>query len=159
MNSPWTDERVEQLTRLRKEGLSASAIAKAMGHGVTRNAIIGKMQRLFGYTRPKVASDGGSTDRRTRSQASYAKQKASAGGSKRRSAPKPRKAVLAGPPRMLPLERLGAHDCRWPVGDPGTDRFGFCGHPAMKDKSYCEAHAAIAFRKPGEMLDEDEAAW
>ena len=39
----WSDERVEQLKTLWTEGLSASQIARALG-GVTRNAVIGKVQ-------------------------------------------------------------------------------------------------------------------
>ena len=42
----WTDERVELLKRLWSEGLSASQIAGRLAHGVTRNAVIGKVHRL-----------------------------------------------------------------------------------------------------------------
>jgi GcrA cell cycle regulator len=42
----WTEDRVETLKKLWTEGLSASQIAKEMGEGVTRNAIIGKVHRL-----------------------------------------------------------------------------------------------------------------
>lgn len=41
----WTPERVEMLTRLWAEGLSARQIAAKLG-GVTRNAVIGKAHRL-----------------------------------------------------------------------------------------------------------------
>jgi GcrA cell cycle regulator len=41
----WNDERVELLTKLWAEGLSASQIAGRLG-GVTRNAVIGKVHRL-----------------------------------------------------------------------------------------------------------------
>lgn len=41
----WTDERVELLTKLWAEGLSASQIAAQLG-GVSRNAVIGKVHRL-----------------------------------------------------------------------------------------------------------------
>ena len=41
----WTPERVEVLTRLWAEGLSARQIAAKLG-GVTRNAVIGKAHRL-----------------------------------------------------------------------------------------------------------------
>src|ERR1700748_682602 len=40
-----TDERVETWKKLRRDGLSASQIAKQLG-GVTRNAVIGKVHRL-----------------------------------------------------------------------------------------------------------------
>ncbi len=41
----WTEDRVEILSKLWAEGLSASQIAKQLG-GVTRNAVIGKVHRL-----------------------------------------------------------------------------------------------------------------
>ena len=41
----WTEDRVEILTKLWAEGLSASQIAKDLGE-VTRNAVIGKVHRL-----------------------------------------------------------------------------------------------------------------
>ena len=42
----WTDERVELLRQHWTEGKSASQIAGLLGHGLTRNAIIGKVHRL-----------------------------------------------------------------------------------------------------------------
>ena len=42
----WTDERVEQLRQHWMEGKSASQIANLLGHGLTRNAVIGKVHRL-----------------------------------------------------------------------------------------------------------------
>ena len=42
----WTDDRVELLSRLWLEGKSASMIASALGGGLTRNAVIGKVHRL-----------------------------------------------------------------------------------------------------------------
>ena len=49
----WTEDRVEILTKLWAEGLSASQIAKQLG-GVTRNAVIGKVHRhgLSGRAKP-----------------------------------------------------------------------------------------------------------
>lgn len=42
----WTAERVTALTELWLDGLSASKIAGALGEGLTRNAVIGKLHRL-----------------------------------------------------------------------------------------------------------------
>ena len=42
----WTPARVEALKKLWPEGLSASQIAKQLGGGLTRNAVIGKIHRL-----------------------------------------------------------------------------------------------------------------
>ena len=48
----WTDERVEKLRELWDKGLSASQIAKELGEGVTRNAVIGKAHRMGLASRP-----------------------------------------------------------------------------------------------------------
>ena len=42
----WPEEAVEKLISLYKEGLSARKIAEILGHGLTRNSIIGKWERL-----------------------------------------------------------------------------------------------------------------
>jgi GcrA cell cycle regulator len=42
----WTNERIELLQKLWLEGWSASRIASELAHGITRNAVIGKVYRL-----------------------------------------------------------------------------------------------------------------
>ncbi len=51
----WTDERVELLSKLWGEGLSASQIAAQLG-GVSRNAVIGKVHRLKLSNRGRAAA-------------------------------------------------------------------------------------------------------
>lgn len=48
----WTDDRIALLKRMWKEGKSAADIAKALGKGVTRNAVIGKAHRMGLSGRP-----------------------------------------------------------------------------------------------------------
>jgi len=48
--------------------------------------------------------------------------------------------------RRLNLMELTERTCKWPVGDPATDDFWFCGHPVQQGKPYCEAHVAVAFQ-------------
>ncbi len=52
--SNWSSERIELLTRGFHAGLSCSQIAREIG--VTRNAVIGKMNRL-GLSRPRDVVD------------------------------------------------------------------------------------------------------
>ncbi len=47
----WTDERIEQLTKMWEGGSTASQIAEELG-GVSRNAVIGKAHRLGLKARP-----------------------------------------------------------------------------------------------------------
>ena len=55
----WTDERVELLRQLWLDGRSASQISAQLGHGVTRNAVIGKVHRLGLAGRAKAPSVSG----------------------------------------------------------------------------------------------------
>jgi GcrA cell cycle regulator len=48
--------------------------------------------------------------------------------------------------RRLNLMQLTERTCKWPIGDPATDDFWFCGLPAQAGKPYCEAHVAVAFQ-------------
>jgi GcrA cell cycle regulator len=48
--------------------------------------------------------------------------------------------------KKLTLMELTERTCKWPVGDPATDDFWFCGLPAQQGKPYCEAHVGVAFQ-------------
>ncbi|WP_081969189.1 GcrA family cell cycle regulator [Paracoccus sanguinis] len=48
--------------------------------------------------------------------------------------------------RKLSLMELTERTCKWPIGDPATDKFWFCGLPAQPGKPYCEAHVGVAFQ-------------
>jgi GcrA cell cycle regulator len=48
--------------------------------------------------------------------------------------------------KKLTLMELTERTCKWPVGDPATDDFWFCGLPVQAGKPYCEAHVGVAFQ-------------
>ena len=48
--------------------------------------------------------------------------------------------------KRLSLMELTERTCKWPVGDPATPNFWFCGLPVQQGKPYCEAHVGIAFQ-------------
>ncbi|MCC5991950.1 MAG: GcrA cell cycle regulator [Rhodobacteraceae bacterium] len=48
--------------------------------------------------------------------------------------------------RKLSLMELTERTCKWPIGDPATEEFWFCGLPVKPGKPYCEAHVAVAFQ-------------
>ncbi len=48
--------------------------------------------------------------------------------------------------KRLSLMELTERTCKWPVGDPATDDFWFCGLPVQAGKPYCEAHVGVAFQ-------------
>lgn len=48
--------------------------------------------------------------------------------------------------KKLTLMQLTERTCKWPVGDPATEDFWFCGLPVQQGKPYCEAHVGVAFQ-------------
>jgi len=48
--------------------------------------------------------------------------------------------------KKLSLMELTERTCKWPVGDPATSDFWFCGLPVQAGKPYCEAHVGVAFQ-------------
>ncbi|MDI2090979.1 GcrA family cell cycle regulator [Commensalibacter oyaizuii] len=49
-------------------------------------------------------------------------------------------------PAELPKRRSNS-ECCWPIGDPGTKDFHFCGAQAIPGKPYCLEHVQIAYVK------------
>lgn len=144
----WTEDRVEMLSKLWAEGLSASQVAKQLG-GVTRNAVIGKVHRLGLSGRAKPAR----LVKRAPRQASAAKTRTVAPRAPRM----PRR--IAPTPPAVPLEAkkmdngefatiltITDHMCKWPIGDPSESDFRFCGRGTDKADPYCAAHAQVAYQ-------------
>ena len=48
--------------------------------------------------------------------------------------------------KRISLMELTEKTCKWPVGDPATDDFWFCGLNVQTGKPYCEAHVGVAFQ-------------
>jgi hypothetical protein len=61
------------------------------------------------------------------------------------------------PPAPRP-SRVERRSCRWPVGDPRSSRFFFCGAQAAHNKPYCAEHCARAYLRPRAPPDNARAA-
>lgn len=48
--------------------------------------------------------------------------------------------------KKISLMELTERTCKWPIGDPATEDFWFCGLPSTAGKPYCEAHVGVAFQ-------------
>jgi GcrA cell cycle regulator len=48
--------------------------------------------------------------------------------------------------KKIGLMDLTERTCKWPIGDPATEDFWFCGLPVQPGKPYCEAHVGVAFQ-------------
>ena len=48
--------------------------------------------------------------------------------------------------KKLGLMELTERTCKWPIGDPATEDFWFCGLSVQPGKPYCQAHVGVAFQ-------------
>lgn len=162
----WTDERVEQLKQHWLEGLSASTIASLLGHGLTRNAVIGKVHRLGLAGRAKTPSSTPARPRPSVSQATAHRQPAPRAPAAPRIMRGATALAVAAPAVVEPepetfesvvlpmslrvtIVELKEAMCRWPLGDPSSPEFRYCGSPALGGP-YCAHHAALAYQPANE---------
>ncbi|ARP98655.1 GcrA family cell cycle regulator [Pseudorhodoplanes sinuspersici] len=162
----WTDERVEQLKKLWSDGLSASQIAAELG-GITRNAVIGKVHRLGLSGRTKAPSASAPRPRKPRTthmlrvarpvvRGNTALAHAYAYDYEVEPEQAPVENVVPMGQRRTLLE-LNEQTCRWPIGDPATQDFYFCGGHALTSLPYCAYHSRIAYQPPAARRDKRPA--
>ena len=151
MTPGWTEDRVGALKKLWLEGQSASQIAKQLGGGVTRNAVIGKVHRLglSGRATPSQPARTATTFRPARTRTTPPVQPSAP---RRIEAVQPRAVAAPSVPAPMPdlpgtatVMTLGAHMCKWPIGDPSSTEFSFCGRRASEGV-YCLEHARVAYQ-------------
>jgi GcrA cell cycle regulator len=167
----WTAEAIEDLIRLTLEGRSASFIAAALG-AASRNAVIGKANRIG----VKLNGDGRASAPRGTSADAYLAPLAALPHSKPipskqnfapalsrdpqvilGSQPGDREARRAasifaeaevGEMRRVRFEEIRQFACRWPLGDPRSGDFAYCGLKPAEGRSYCAGHCRMAYRRP-----------
>lgn len=155
----WWDEDESRERRLREmvaEGLSFSAIARALG--TTRSAAIGKANRVGLSARARSTPNVSRAERRQARDRAHDILKAPmiepmpAFASSWRSTPRPVKPYVEPDSGEVPLVTsigdLEDHHCRWPIGDPRSESFGYCGHRKVRGMPYCEAHCRVAYAVP-----------
>ena len=151
----WSDERVEQLKKLWESGLSASQIAAELGN-VTRNAVIGKVHRLGLSGRAK--SPAAAAPRQRKPRPAQHMMRVSRPVSRGNTALAHAFEVEVEPAdpiahdnvvpmsQRLSLLELNEATCHWPVGDPASPDFFFCGGKALSGLPYCVQHSRIAYQ-------------
>jgi GcrA cell cycle regulator len=142
----WQTDEIEALRAYCDGRFTASEVAAKMGEDAgkhyTRNAIIGKVHRLRNRGDDKIKLSSQLTGR-----SQYA--------------PKIVKPRLPKPPRIIKpkpepvdvfkagegvtIADLSPQDCRWPLGDPATPEFRYCGQERDGERMYCKHHASIAY--------------
>lgn len=153
----WTDERVAIAVEMYRAGSSASEIAKALGQGLSRNAIIGKLHRM-GET--GAGAGRGVSSRQAQSHLNNPNR------TPKPKAPAPLRVVapaqqgggiMPAPKPLMEIKTTGATraslnlriidpgfaGCKWPTSGEGAET-RFCCVPTG-GPVYCAHHAARAF--------------
>ncbi|CAH1651312.1 GcrA cell cycle regulator [Hyphomicrobiales bacterium] len=160
----WSDERVELLRKLWSDGLSASQIAAELG-GITRNAVIGKVHRLGLSGRAKSTAGSSPRPRKPvrqpgvaspapavtvpgpmRTSAALAPQPLAEAAPVLVRLAQPREDVVIPMSERVTIMELRESMCRWPMGDPTTPEFRFCGARSELGMPYCSHHSRIAYQ-------------
>jgi len=144
--------------------MSATKIGAELGRG--RNAIIGKAHRL--------GLPDATPQKKSRKSEPVRKSK------KRARAPKKVPVATAPPPRSescvsltlnddypknptdaaTAVNALAPHHCKWPIGDPKSSEFGFCGERRADDGPYCARHEKKACQGESKLeRDRRRLAW
>ena len=170
----WTDEVVEQLKQHWIDGKSASQIASLLGNGVTRNAVIGKVHRLGLAGRAKTPNASVARPRRIAAPPAHRIAGPRLGSHAPRmirgatalalapqalselEAPEYESVVVPMSLRVTIVE-LKELMCRWPLGDPATSEFRYCGSHTASGP-YCAYHGGLAYQPAQERRrDRDRA--
>lgn len=137
--STWTDERINLLKQFWGQK-SAAEIAKILGCGLSRNAVIGKAHRLNLSAGKKPANSSVSTIR----------ERARGAATRPPRAPRANKPAIQLPPEPtgpgISLLELTEKTCRYPHGDPKSTDFKFCGAASLPGLPYCPYHSAVAYQ-------------
>lgn len=150
----WTDDRVEQLKKLWESGLSASQIAAELGN-ITRNAVIGKVHRLGLSGRAKSTSSAAPRQRKPRPAANMIRMSRPISRGNTALAHAYDVEVEPDPiafDNVVPMSQrrtlleLTEDTCHWPIGDPTSPEFFFCGGKSLASQPYCAHHSRIAYQ-------------
>ena len=140
----WDEKKIIKLKELWGKGSTASQIAEIIGD-ITRNAVIGKANRLNLSSKIKARSISPNKNFQNNSEENNPKVK------------KGRKSKFQSliidkdfePENPKKLEELDESSCKWPVGHPEEEKFYFCGRSSLKDFSYCKLHLLYAYQPKG----------
>jgi GcrA cell cycle regulator len=153
----WTETAIETLRQMALEGKSASAIAVALG-APSRNAVIGKANRigikLTGHAHCSAPRTPRSITERTRRPVIGRAGSASWKRALAPTLPRDRKPAWifaeaqVGEMLKVGFEEIREGACRWPLGDPTSEDFVYCGVETAKDRPYCAGHCRMAYKPP-----------
>ena len=164
MSKGWDSTALKKLKALTGKGLSTSEIGKRLG--MSKNAIVGKLNRL-GWN-AKAGGANAPVDKRAEVKKVVSKKtvtkKAETKTTAKKTAPKvtsPKETVKKSDSKLeaknlamhqriiqhsLEMANLKPNQCRWPIGDPDSEHFHFCGETVFVGKPYCYEHCKQAYQ-------------
>ncbi len=170
MSKGWDSIALKKLKALVGKGLSTSEMGKRLG--MSKNAVVGKLNRL-GWNSKAGGAATVADDAKPAKKATAAKKSATpakkapattkkVAAPKKTPAPKPAKKAkdtdgvkinsktMAMHQRIiqhsLEMANLKPNQCRWPIGDPDSEHFHFCGETVFVGKPYCYEHCKQAYQ-------------
>jgi len=147
----WNDEKVQKLKELWGKGNTASQIAQIIG-GVSRNAVIGKANRLKLSGKIKTKNP-------TSNQIFNNLIEENNNKFKRGRKSKFKSLIIEKdfePENPKQIEELDENTCKWPIGHPNEKNFYFCGRSSLKNFSYCKLHLLYAYQPKGKKEDSSD---
>lgn len=132
--SAWTQDRIDRLRDLWREGQTADQIALDLANGISRSAVLGKVHRMG------LSAGRASVKAKPRGRPSAAPTFRP--GPTVAARPEAKVAAERGMATLLSVRRC---ECRWPYGDPKGGNFSLCGRRVVRGV-YCGPHAGIAYR-------------
>ena len=124
----WTEDAIEQIKSLAEQGCSAGQITREVS-GTTRNAVISKCRR------EGIQLKGDKSGAYNREP-----------GKARSPRPRFKSTEVIQVDHHVTLEQLEKHHCKWPIGDPQSPDFVFCGRHKLEGHPYCAGHCRLAYR-------------
>ena len=152
----WNDFAIETMRALWQEGKSSAQVARDLGGGLTRNAVLGKLHRLGIQGRPVqprfTPVHRAPPAPKPRLQLPSPHRQPSAlmasrvEAAEKRAAKLKCEAMTEAPNGGVTIMELTDRTCRWAFGDPREASFRFCGMAKSPDSGpWCPDHRAMAY--------------
>ena len=142
----WSEADIAALTMLWLRGYPAKEIAQKLGGEMSSGAVIAAARSRGLQSRGRMTyrrADSGEPNQ------PVCERMADGTTLERLPVPEPTAEDLAIPhERRRTLLELTADTCKWPVGEPGTPGFFFCGARPVSELPYCAAHCSRAYVRP-----------
>lgn len=145
MSFYWSEEKIGTLTELWKRGDTANSIADVLGHGCTKNMVIGKARRL-------ELGPSGFTQRRLNlsPQERVVTKKVNRSHKPKPPTLPPAAIIISEPgsyPKAVTIMALKDQHCRAIIGvTKGVPLY--CGENVIRATSWCPYHTSVFFQPP-----------